>query len=61
MGPIWATHMWANAYGTHVEPGCTPYIGSPYGTHIGMFAGRWLWLLFEKGYSLEIKNTVKPV
>ena len=38
-GPIWATRIWANPYGTHAEPGCTPHIGSPYGTHIGMFAG----------------------
>ena len=39
MGPIWATHIWANPYGTHAEPDCTPHMGSPYGTHIGMFAG----------------------
>ena len=39
MGPIWATCIWANPYGTHVEPGCTPHMGSPFGTHIGMFAG----------------------
>ena len=39
MGPIWATRIWANPYGTHVEPHCTPHIGRPYGTHIGMFAG----------------------
>ena len=39
MGPIWATSIWANPYGTHAEPGCTPHMGSPYGTHIGMFAG----------------------
>ena len=39
MGPIWATHIWAYPYGTHAEPGCTPHMGSPYGTHIGMFAG----------------------
>ena len=34
MGPIWATRIWANPYGTHAKPGCTLY-----GTHIGMFAG----------------------
>ena len=39
MGPIWAIHIWANPFGTHAEPGCTPHMGSPYGTHIGMFAG----------------------
>ena len=39
MGPIWATHIWANPCGTHAEPGCTPHMGSPYGTHIGMLAG----------------------
>ena len=39
MGPIWATRIWANPYGTHAEPGCTTHMGSPYGTHIGMFAG----------------------
>ena len=39
MGPIWATLKWANPYGTHAEPGGTPHMGSPYGTHIGMFAG----------------------
>ena len=38
-GPIWATRIWANPYGTHAEPGCTPHIGNPYGTHIGMFVG----------------------
>ena len=35
MGPIWATRIWANPYGTHAEPVCTPHMGSPYGTHIG--------------------------
>ena len=39
MGPIWATRIWANPYGTHAKPGCTPHMVSPYGTHIGMFAG----------------------
>ena len=39
MGPIWATRIWANPYGTNAKPGCTPHMGSPYGTHIGMFAG----------------------
>ena len=39
MGPICATCIWASPYGTHAEPGCTPHMGSPYGTHIGMFAG----------------------
>ena len=39
MGPIWATCTWANPYGTHAKHGCTPHMGSPYGTHIGMFAG----------------------
>ena len=39
MGPIWVTRIWANPYGTHAEPGCTPHMGSPYGTHIGMFEG----------------------
>ena len=42
MEPIWATRIWPNPYGTHVESGCN--MGSPYGTHIGMFAG---WLLNE--------------
>ena len=37
-GPIWATHIWYNPYGTHAEPGCTPHMGRPYGTHICMFA-----------------------
>ena len=40
MGPFWATSIWSYPYGTHVEPGCTPYMGSPYGTNIGMFAGK---------------------
>ena len=44
MGPIWATRIRANPYGNHAEPGCTPHMGSPYGTHIGMFVG---WLLGE--------------
>ena len=39
MGPIWATCIWDNQYGTHVEPDCTPHMGGPYGTHICMFAG----------------------
>ena len=39
MGPIWAARIWANPYGTHAEPGCTYHMGSPYGIHIGMFAG----------------------
>ena len=26
MGPIWATRIWANPYGTHAEPGCTPHM-----------------------------------
>ena len=38
MGPIWADRIWANPYKTHVEPGCTPHMGSPYGILIGMFA-----------------------
>ena len=38
MGPIWATHIWASPYGTHMEPGCTSHMGSPYRTHICMFA-----------------------
>ena len=42
MGPICATRIWANPYGTHAEPGCTPHMGSPYGTHIGMFAGYYI-------------------
>ena len=43
MGPILATRIWANPYGTHAEPGSTPHMGSPYyGTHIGMFAGLWV-------------------
>ena len=46
MGPIWATCIWANQYGTHGEPGCTPHMGSPYGTHIGMFAGFLLGIMF---------------
>ena len=36
MGPIWATRIWANPYGTHAEPGCTAHMGSRYGTHIGI-------------------------
>ena len=47
MGPIWATCIWANPYGTHAEPGCTPHMGSQYGTHIGMFAGKFTRLGFE--------------
>ena len=39
-GAIWATSIWTKSYGTHVEPGCTPYMGSPNGTHIGMLAGK---------------------
>ena len=27
MGPIWATRIWANPYGTHAEPGCTFHMG----------------------------------
>ena len=42
MGIIWATRIWANLYWTHAEPGCTPHMGSPYGTHIGMFAGMFV-------------------
>ena len=37
MRPIWKTHIWDNPYGTHAEPGCTPHMGSSYGTPIGMF------------------------
>ena len=47
MGPIWATHIWANPYGTHAEPSFTPHMGSPYGTHIGMFAGYLLSLFLN--------------
>ena len=49
MGPIWAICIWANPYGTHAEPGCTPHMGSPYGTHIGMFAGYKSFLLCTLG------------
>ena len=34
-----ANRIWANPYGTHREPGCTPHMSSPYGIHICMFAG----------------------
>ena len=47
---MWAELVWAELvlgrvvlhppYGTHAEPGCTPHMGGPYGTHIGMFAGQ---------------------
>ena len=36
MGPIWDR----SGQPAHEEPGCTPHMGSPYGTHIGMFAGK---------------------
>ena len=58
MGPIWATRILANPYGTHAKPGCTPnmgpiwvaHMGSPYGTHIGMFAGEEIaWCIVAKG------------
>ena len=39
MGPVWTTRIWTNPFGTHVEPHCTPNMGSPYGTHIGRLAG----------------------
>ena len=26
MGPIWVTGIWANPYGTHAEPSCTPHM-----------------------------------
>ena len=40
MGPIRATRILANPYGTHAKPSCTPHMGRPYGTHIDMFAGK---------------------
>ena len=33
MGPIWATRLWANPYGTHVEPSCTPHMGAIWVAH----------------------------
>ena len=48
MGPIWATRTWANPYGSHVEPGCTPHMGPlwvAHMPHIAMFAGKLLLLL----------------
>ena len=47
MRPIWATRIWANPYKTQLESGCTPIgsnMGSPYGTHIGMFSGMYLYV-----------------
>ena len=35
MGPIWATGIWANPYGTHAEPGCTPHMGPIWVAHMG--------------------------
>ena len=35
MGPIWATRIWANPYGTHAEPGCTPHMGPIWVAHMG--------------------------
>ena len=37
MGPIWATRIWANPYGIHVEPGCTPYMGPIWACLLGNF------------------------
>ena len=35
MGPIWATRIWANPYGTHAKPGCTPHMGPIWVAHMG--------------------------
>ena len=35
MGPIWATRIWANPYGTHAERGCTPHMGLIWVAHMG--------------------------
>ena len=35
MGPIWATRIWANPYGTHAEPGCTPCMAPIWVAHMG--------------------------
>ena len=35
MGPIWATRIWDNPYGTHAEPGCTPHMGPIWVAHLG--------------------------
>ena len=35
MGPILATRIWDNLYGTHAEPGCSPYMGPIWVAHIG--------------------------
>ena len=34
MGPIWATRIWANPYGTDMEPGCTPHMGPIWVAHM---------------------------
>ena len=39
MGPIWATRIWANPYGTHSKPGCTPHMGPKWLAHMGP---KWL-------------------
>ena len=35
MGPIWATRIWDNPYGTHAETGCTPHMGPIRVVHMG--------------------------
>ena len=37
MGPIWATRIWDNPYGTHAEPGCTPHMGPIYACLLGWY------------------------
>ena len=32
--PSGQPYIWESLYGTHAEPGCTPHMGGPYGTHI---------------------------
>ena len=54
MGPIWATRIWANPYGTHAEPGCTPHMGSTYGTHIGLHV---CWVSAVNGPSKPVSET----
>ena len=58
MGPIWATHISANPYGTHAEPDSTPHMGSPYGTHNGMCAG-WLFKVWWHRYGHQAMYNFK--
>ena len=56
MGPIWATRIWDSPYRTHAEPGCTPHMGSPYGSPICMFAAYLIIYLFIQRTHLSITS-----